>query len=133
MSHEEVNYAFESQDFFSMLNQLRIEQELEEIPALLWANKLGLLFAARFDQYLHFKDEFIELSAAQLSNLNEILRQNFEIDIADRVKPLLLSSLQLTELKVLETKISLPLQAVYTPTLAERLKNLLKRSFSASV
>lgn len=132
MSHEEVKYALENKDFFSMLNQLRIEHKLEEIPALLWANKLGLLFAARFDQYLHFKDEFIELSTVQLSNLTEILRQNFEIDIADRVKPLLLSPLQLTELKALEIKISLPAQAVYTPSLTERLKNLLKRSFSAS-
>jgi hypothetical protein len=113
-----------------MLNQLRLEQTQEEIPQLLLANKLGLLFAARFDQYLHFKDEFIELSAAQLAGLNEMLQQHFEIEIAERVKPLLLSPLQLTELKTLGTQVPPQRQTEYTPTFVERLKNLLKRSFS---
>lgn len=133
MSHEEVYYAIESQAFFSMLNQLRLAQAQEEIPPLLWANKLGLLFAARFDQYLHFKDEFIELSAAQLANLSEMLHQNFGVEIAECVKPLLLSPLQLAELKALGTQSSPQAQTAYTPTLVERLKNLLKHSFSPSL
>jgi hypothetical protein len=133
MSHEEVCYAIESQAFFSMMNQLRLEQDREEIPQCLWANKLGLLFAARFDQYIHFKDEFIELSATQLASLSDILYQNFELEIAERVKPLLLSPLQLAERKALETQISPQPQSAYAPTFAERIKNLLKRSFSPSV
>lgn len=133
MSHEEVCYAIESQAFFSMMNQLRLEKDYEEIPHCLWANKLGLLFAARFDQYIHFKDEFIELSAAQLVGLNEILHQNFEVEIAERVKPLLLSPLQLAERQALETQISPQRQTAYSPTVTERLKNLFKRSFSPSV
>ncbi|MEN9848076.1 MAG: hypothetical protein RL368_816 [Pseudomonadota bacterium] len=133
MSHEEVNYAIESQAFFSMLNQLRVENSLGKIPQLLWANKLGLLFAARFNQYIHFKDEFIELSTSQLVNLSEILHQSFGIEIAERVKPLLLSPLQLTELKALGTKIPAQSQTTSSLTLIERLKNLLKRSFSLSM
>lgn len=133
MSHEEVYYAIESQAFFSMMNQLRLEQAHETIPQCLWANKLGLLFAAQFDQYLHFKDEFIELSAVQLANLSEILRQHFQVEIAERVKPLLLSPSQLAELKALETQITSQRQTTYSPTFAERFKNLLKRSFSPSI
>ena len=133
MSHEEVCYAIESQAFFSVLNQLHLEQTQETIPSLLWANKLGLLFAARFDQYIDFKDEFIELSATQLANLSEMLHQSFQIEITEWVKPLLLSPLQLAELKALGTQVPVKRQLAYAPSIAERLKNLLKRSVSPSI
>lgn len=133
MNPEEVCYALENQIFFAQLNQLRTLKTLENIPSNLWEKKLGLLFASRFDQYIDFKAEFIELSNTQLDNLSVLIQQSFDVDIVDMIKPLLLTSHQLTELQALALPPRIPVVINYVPSLAERFKKLLKRSLSFSI
>ncbi len=78
-------YIIPTEALFYTLNLRRKRDGLTEIEHSLIASKLGILFTLKNHGYINFKAEQIELDESQFHLLQEIIANNFNVEMMEEM------------------------------------------------
>lgn len=92
---EEQLHVINTKELFEKLNRKRQAEHQDEVEHHLIASKLGILFALNSNNYINFKQEFVQLTDAQLQTLEFIFSEHFNAHISAEIHRLLMTPLQM--------------------------------------
>lgn len=116
---EDQLHVINTKELFEKLNRKRQAEQQDAVEHHLIASKLGILFALNSNNYINFKQEFVQLTDAQLKTLELIFSEHFNAHISAEIHLMLMTPLQMQA----EMAANLPNQKPAKSFLA-RLKNL---------
>lgn len=83
---EEATHVIHTGTLFNALNRIRRKKDLEKVDNPVIASRIGILFALKTSTYVNFKGEYITLNETQLSILQGILEEHFNVDMATEIR-----------------------------------------------
>lgn len=121
-------YIIFTDPLFQALNAKRKNNALPEIENVLIASKLGILFTLRTHNYINFKGEHVAINDDQLLELQEIIKQHFNVDMTTEILSLMITQEKQQEKRADHTRhLMSPLQTK-SKGLFNKIKGFLKKN-----
>jgi hypothetical protein len=97
-------YIIFTAPLFHVLNAKRKNNALPEIENALIASKQGILFTLRTHNYINFKGDQVAFNDDQLLELQEIIKQHFNVDMTTEILSLMITQEKRQEKRAAHTR-----------------------------